>query len=80
MEEELNEWVIPKNEYRNLYYSWMERHSTTPIHSCSNESVMWEMFEIYTDDNLLKHDSFGNVVFKIKDSKKFSMARIKYDF
>lgn len=80
MEEDLNKWIVSIEDYRNLYHHWMRHYSDSPLDSIFNESIMWEAFHIYTENDYLQRDEKGNFVFKIKDTKKFSMARIKYDF
>lgn len=80
MEEELNEFLISIQEYRNLYANWVRNYSSSDSNGISDESHMWETYQLYTEDNWLYLNADGYYVFKIRDPKKFSMARIKYDF
>jgi hypothetical protein len=80
MEEELKEWTISILEYRRLYDNWIRNHSPSDSNDIFQESLMWETYQIYTEDNWLFMTEDGRYVFKIRDPKKFSMARIKYDF
>lgn len=77
MEEELKEWTIPISIYRDIYHRWVRINNEDSLNS---ECFMWEVFNVYTNTNFLEYDCNGNFVFQIKDAKKFSMARIKYDF
>lgn len=86
MEEELKEWVVPLDYYRDVYDNWISAHCND-IRSIENEELMWKEYSIYTDSEDLEYDSkfdesrrTFNLRFKIKDFKKFSMARLKYDF
>lgn len=86
MEEELKEWIVPLDYYRDVYDNWISTRCND-IRSIENEELMWVEYSIYTDSEDLEYDSkfdesrrTFNLKFKIKDSKKFSMARLKYDF
>jgi hypothetical protein len=80
MEEELTEFILSIQEYRNLYSNWICNHSQSDSNPISDECHMWETYQLYTDDDYLQMNDDGCYVFKIRDPKKFIMARIKYDF
>jgi hypothetical protein len=87
MEEELkNTWITNIQEYRNIYNNWIDDYCNGK-NSEYYENLMWEEFSIYTDNNQLDYQFNADIscntwslVFKIKDYKKFIMARLKYDF
>lgn len=81
MEENLEDvWIISISDYRDLFVNWIENYSENINETIYNEDAMWEAFQIYTEDNILHFDHNGNFIFKIKDKKKFTLARLKYDF